>query len=94
MTPSLLPLYEFEAKLELGATDMDSMFSHMSSLPGLDASTLETVAALCVRCSKSELAVQALKLAIQHHLKAGELDGEKLRLSQWDSMLPSVWFSI
>ncbi len=79
MTPSLLPLYEFEAKLELGATDIDSMLSHMSSVPGLDANALETVAALCVRCSRPELSVQALRLAIQHHLRAGELDGEKLR---------------
>ncbi len=77
-TPSLLSLYEFEAKLELGANDLDSMLAHISSLPGLEAKTLETMAALCVRCSQPSLSVQALRLAIQHHLRAGDLDGEKL----------------
>lgn len=78
-TPALLALYEFEAKLELGHTDMDSQLAHISSLPGLETKTLETIAALCVRCSQPGLAVQALKLAIQHHLKSGYIDGEKLR---------------
>jgi len=78
-TPSLLALYEFEAKLELGYTDIDSMLEQISILPALDTKILESVAALCVRCSQTNMAVEALKLAIQHHLKAGDLDGEKLR---------------
>ena len=78
-TPSLLALYEFEAKLELHHSDIDSSLSQLSSLPGVDTKTLETVAALCVRCSQPGLAVQALRLAIQQHLRAGDLDGEKLR---------------
>ena len=78
-TPSLIALYEFEAKLELGHNDIDSMLAHISTQPSLDTQTLETMASLCVRCSQPRMAEQALKLAIQHHLRAGNLDGDKLR---------------
>ena len=93
-TPSLLALYEFEAKLELHHSDIDSSLTQLSSLPGVDTKTLETVAALCVRCSQPGLAVQALRLAIQQHLRAGDLDGEKLRCAARHYVQLCLSFSI
>ena len=78
-TPSLLALYEFEAKLELGHSALDSSLAQITALPGLETKTMETIAALCVRGCQQTLAVQALKLAVQQHLRSGSLDGEKLR---------------
>lgn len=48
-TPSLLLLYEFEAKLLLGHSDLQGLLDKVSQLPSVEAKTLETMAALCVR---------------------------------------------
>ena len=44
-----LGLYEFEAKLFLGHADVDQVLRRISSLPFVEAKTLETMAALCIQ---------------------------------------------
>lgn len=58
MTPNLVPkdptlawlcLYEFEAKLFLDHTDIEQVLGKVSALATVEAKTLESMAALCVR---------------------------------------------
>ena len=48
-TPSLLALYEFEAKLLLGGGELGVLLERVVQLPHVEAKTLETMAALCIR---------------------------------------------
>lgn len=48
-----LGLYEFEAKLLLGHTDVNQVLLAMSAMPAVEAKTLETMAALCVHAHSS-----------------------------------------
>ena len=46
-----LVLYEFEAKLLLGHSDIDSVLHGVCALPAVEAKTLETMAALSIQAS-------------------------------------------
>lgn len=48
-TPSLLALYEFEAKLQLGHPELHGLLERVTCIPSIEAKTLETMAALCMR---------------------------------------------
>lgn len=48
-TPSLLALYEFEAKLLLGHRDLHAILERVVQSPSVETKTLETIAALCMR---------------------------------------------
>ena len=48
-TPSLLALYEFEAKLVLSHTELRTLLEQVVHIPSVEAKTLETMAALCMR---------------------------------------------
>ena len=52
-TPVWLCLYEFEAKLFLGHLDLGEVLDKVASLASMEAKTLETMAALCMRTPPS-----------------------------------------
>ena len=47
-TPSLLALYDFEAKLVLNPAELNGVLERVSHIPSVEAKTLETMAALCI----------------------------------------------
>lgn len=51
--PSLLVLYEFEAKLLLGQHELRGLLDRAINIPSIEAKTMETMAALCVRTQGS-----------------------------------------
>ena len=51
--PSLLVLYEFEAKLLLSQQELHSLLERAMHIPSIEAKTMETMAALCVRMQGS-----------------------------------------
>ena len=48
-----LGLYELEAKLLLGHSDVGHVVHKVSALPSVEPKTLETMAALCIRAPSS-----------------------------------------
>ena len=52
-TLAWLWLYKFEAKLFLGHSDLDAVLEKVSALASVEAKTLETMAALCLRAAPS-----------------------------------------
>ena len=55
-TPSLLALYEFEAKLVLGHPELRALLEQVVQMPSVEAKTLETMAALCMRSGNTGMA--------------------------------------
>jgi len=58
-----LALYEFEAKLLLGHSDIDSALQSVCALPAVEAKTLETMAALSIRTPSGKEINLAMHLA-------------------------------
>lgn len=51
--PSLLVLYEFEAKLLLSQHELHGLLDRALHIPSVEAKTMETMAALCMRTQVS-----------------------------------------
>jgi hypothetical protein len=51
--PSLLVLYEFEAKLVLGQQELHGLLDRAMHIPSIEAKTMETMAALCMQTQGS-----------------------------------------
>lgn len=60
-TSSLLALYEFEAKLVLDQPELHGLLDRIIHIPSVEAKTLETIAALCIRAQNS-----GMKLSSKH----------------------------
>ncbi|XP_068696858.1 testis-expressed protein 11-like [Montipora foliosa] len=76
----LLALYEFEAKAQLGDTDLSECLDMMEALPHKDPNTFETLAALAVEfpaCHR-EISMRSLRIAIKKHLAMDVIDFTKL----------------
>ncbi|PFX17617.1 Testis-expressed sequence 11 protein [Stylophora pistillata] len=76
----LLALYEFEAKAQLGDSDLCFCLDAAEALPNADPGTFETFAALAVEppCHHREISMRALRIAIKKHLAMDVIDFTKL----------------
>lgn len=75
-----MTLYEFEAKAQLGDSDLSLCLDTAAALPHADASTFETLAALAVEppaCYR-EISMKALRVGIKKHLAMDVVDFTKL----------------